>query len=211
VVPDSPDAYWNHNTAFHSEILRRCDETVGDVLDIGCGDGLLVSRMAGTGRHVFGIEPDPQAAEQARRRCAGLTNVTVIERTFDEASLDDSSFGFVALVATLHHMDTSAALRRCVRLLCPGGRLYVLGLTRIASRTDLAFAVASIPRARTVGALRNEQWPDDVPTIEPSETLTDIRDRARLLLPGARLRRRAYYRYSLEWTKPWASRDEVSF
>jgi SAM-dependent methyltransferase len=202
VVPDSPDAYWNHNTAFHAEILRRCDQTVGDVLDIGCGDGLLLARTANRGRHVVGIEPDPQAAEQARRRCADLTNVTLIERTFDEASLDESSFGFVALVATLHHMDTSAVLHRCVRLLHPGGRLYVLGLTRIASRTDLAFALASIPRARAVGAMRNEHWPDGVPTTEPSETLTDIRDQARVLLPGARLRRRAYYRYSLEWTKP---------
>ncbi len=202
MVPESPDAYWNHNTAFHVEILRRCDETVGDVLDIGCGDGLLLSRMARTGRHVVGIEPDPQAAERARRRCANLTNVNLVECTFDEASLDESSFGFVAVVATLHHMDTSAALRRCVRLLRPGGRLYVLGLTRIASKADFAFAVASIPRARVVGALRHEQWPDDVPTVEPSETLTDIRDQARLPLPGARLRRRAYYRYSLEWTKP---------
>lgn len=197
-----PDDYWNHNTAYHAEIMRRCDETVGDVLDVGCGDGLLVSRLARTGRHVFGVEPDPGAVEQARQRCSHLTNVTLIEGTFEAASLVESSFGFVALVATLHHMESGEALRRCVRLLRPGGRLYVLGLTRIASKTDLAFAVAAIPRARAVGAMRKEHWPDGVPTTTPSETITAIRNQARLLLPGARLRRRAYYRYSLEWTKP---------
>lgn len=184
MVPDLPDDYWNHNTAFHAEIMRRCDGTVGDVLDVGCGDGLLVSRLARTGRHVFAVEPDPRAVEQARHRCSDLTNVTLIEATFEEASLEESSFGFVALVATLHHMETGQALGRCVRLLRPGGRLYVLGLTRIASKADLAFAVAAIPRARAVGTMRKDHWPDGVPTTEPFETLTDIRNQTRLLLPG---------------------------
>lgn len=202
MAPDSRDDYWNHNTAFHAEIVRRCNETVGDIVDVGCGDGLLVSHLAGTGRRVVGIEPDLEAAEQARRRCSDLANVTVMESRFEDAALDDGAFGFIALVATLHHMEISAALGRCARLLHRGGRLYVLGLTRLSSTTDFAFAVASMPRARLVGAMRHEAWPEGVPTTDPRETFSDIRDHAGNLLPGARLRRRAYYRYSLEWTKP---------
>jgi hypothetical protein len=80
--------------------------------------------------------------------------------------------------------------------------LYVLGLTRIDTRRDLAFAIRSLPRARIVGALRGERWPEDVPVAEPPQTFAQVRPEAEEVLKGARLRRRAYYRYSLEWTKP---------
>jgi hypothetical protein len=60
----------------------------------------------------------------------------------------------------------------------------------------------SLPRARVVGAVRGERWPADVPVVEPAQTLPEIRADADAVLPGARLRRRAYYRYSLRWTKP---------
>ncbi len=199
---DSSSGYWNHNTAFHREILRRCATTSGRALDVGCGDGLLLSRLASTGRPVMGIEPDATAAALARQRCADLDHVTVLESTFDDVELTASSFGFVTLVATLHHMPAAQALERCARLLQPGGRLYVLALTRLASRTDLAVAYAAIPRARIVGALRHESWPAGVPVTDPAQTFSELRDEAREALPGATIRRRPYYRCSLEWQKP---------
>lgn len=201
VDPESDGEYWNHNTAFHPEILRRCAATTGDVLDVGCGDGLLVARIAGTGRSVVGIERDTGAAELARRRCAELPRVTIVESGFEQAQLEPGSFGFVTMVATLHHLDTAAALTRAADLLHPGGRLYVLGLVRIASKRDVAGAIVSIPRSLVVGAVRREHWPDGVPIADPEETFDELAREVRTTLPGARLRRRAYYRYSLEWTK----------
>jgi len=201
VGPDPDGDYWNHNTAFHPEILRRCAATTGDVLDVGCGDGLLVARIARTGRPVVGIERDPGAADVARRRCADLPRVAIVESGFEQVQLETRSFGFVTMVATLHHLDTAAALTRAAELLHPGGRLYVLGLVRIASKRDVAGAVAAIPRARVVGAVRREHWPDGVPIADPEQTFDELAREVRTTLPGARLRRRAYYRCSLEWTK----------
>jgi 2-polyprenyl-3-methyl-5-hydroxy-6-metoxy-1,4-benzoquinol methylase len=37
--------YWNHNTAYHPWLVSIAAEHRGDVLDIGCGDGLLAKRM----------------------------------------------------------------------------------------------------------------------------------------------------------------------
>jgi 2-polyprenyl-3-methyl-5-hydroxy-6-metoxy-1,4-benzoquinol methylase len=37
--------YWNHNTAYHPWLVFIAAEHHGDVLDIGCGDGLLAKRM----------------------------------------------------------------------------------------------------------------------------------------------------------------------
>lgn len=33
--------YWNHNTAYHPWLYSIAAEHHGDVLDVGCGDGLL--------------------------------------------------------------------------------------------------------------------------------------------------------------------------
>ena len=131
-----------------------------------------------------------------------LSNAAVVEADFMDAGLDHSSFGFVTMIATLHHMDTRAALNRAVDMLNGGGVLYVLGLTRIDTRRDLAFAIRSLPRARIVGALRGEQWPDGVPVADPRQTFEEVRRDVEAVLVGARLRRRPYYRFSLEWTKP---------
>ncbi|MFV0407912.1 MAG: hypothetical protein ACK5LN_14010 [Propioniciclava sp.] len=44
--------YWNHNTTYHAELLAAAPSSGGDVLDIGCGDGLFVKKLA-----VVGLQP----------------------------------------------------------------------------------------------------------------------------------------------------------
>jgi len=198
--------YWNHNTAFHSEIVRRCSSTAGPILDVGCGDGLLVERLSQSGRQVLGLEPDASTAEHARRRCSALTNVTIVSATWERALLDAGSFGFISMVATLHHLDISQALRRAADLLAPGGVLYVIGIARLTSRTDYAHALVSMPRARVVGVLRREKWPVDMNTKGPEMGYSQVRREAVAVLPGARVRRRPYYRFSVDWRKPAAAR-----
>jgi 2-polyprenyl-3-methyl-5-hydroxy-6-metoxy-1,4-benzoquinol methylase len=53
--------YWNHNTAYHPWLVGIAAEHRGDVLDVGCGDGLLAQRLAPVSRSVTGIDPDPAA------------------------------------------------------------------------------------------------------------------------------------------------------
>lgn len=51
--------YWNHNTAYHGWILCTAQrDDVRDVLDVGCGDGLLLQRLAPHVTTAVGIEPD---------------------------------------------------------------------------------------------------------------------------------------------------------
>ena len=44
--------YWNHNTAYHPWVLALARGR--DVLDVGCGEGLLVERLAPLARSVGG-------------------------------------------------------------------------------------------------------------------------------------------------------------
>lgn len=76
--------YWNHNTAYHPRVLRRAARHRGDCLDVGCGDGLLLQRLAPAARTVTGIDVDEQATTRARHRVAQFANVTVKRISFDD-------------------------------------------------------------------------------------------------------------------------------
>ena len=47
---------WNHNTAYHSELLAAAPGPDSKVLDVGSGDGLLVSKFAEVVHDVRGID-----------------------------------------------------------------------------------------------------------------------------------------------------------
>jgi hypothetical protein len=100
---------WNHNSAYHAEALRAAPGRSGRALDVGCGDGLLMSKLA-----------------------AGAQVVPV------------------RVLSALHRASTYEGMR----------------------------------------------------TARPRESLGEIRAAATHVLPGCRVRRRFWYRYSLVWTKP---------
>ena len=55
--------YWNHNVAFHRRIVRDAALRSGSALDVGCGDGLLLARLATVCRCAVGLETDEWAAQ----------------------------------------------------------------------------------------------------------------------------------------------------
>lgn len=55
------------------------------------------------------------------------------------------------------------------------------------------------------GLLTRRLWEHTAPVAEPEETHAQVRKAASALTPGATLRRRLYWRYSLVWRKPGVS------
>jgi SAM-dependent methyltransferase len=200
--------YWNHNTAYHPWILRVLGRR-SRVLDVGCGDGLLLTRLAATADHVVGLEPDPAAAAAARARVADLSAVAVVETGFLDYR-PAQAFDAVVFVASLHHIGLEVGLGRAVELLAPGGVLVVVGLARNHSPADWVRSALSIPLNQLVGRLRHEQSDIGVPVSEPVETYADLRRVVRTLLPGARWRHGLHYRYLLRWTAPPAHRPRLA-
>lgn len=119
-----PD-YWNHNTAYHPWILRAVAERpVRDALDVGCGDGLLLARLAPLVDTATGLEPDPGTYERARVRLADVDNVTVRPCSFEDWGAGAGSIDLVTMVASLHHMDLTGRLRRHVSCCAPAGNCW---------------------------------------------------------------------------------------
>ena len=80
------------------------------VLDVGCGDGGLVERLAAHGFDAVGV--DPHAPPRPRLIQEQVERVGSIGR-----------FDVVCAVMTLHHVQLDPVLAAIARLLRPGGRL----------------------------------------------------------------------------------------
>ena len=103
---------WSHNDAYAALVLhhaRRVRATGGtEALDVGCGTGNLVRRLAGVFPAVTGIEPDASTAEKARRTTADLANVRILNQPFGESCRN--RYDLITFVAVLHHLPLQATL-----------------------------------------------------------------------------------------------------
>jgi ubiquinone/menaquinone biosynthesis C-methylase UbiE len=183
-------------------ILAIAEDLNGDVLDVGCGEGLLVERLAKVSRSVTGIDGDEQALNQARARVAALANAAIRHSDFMEIEVVPDSYDLLTFVAVLHHLDLEGALRQSAEMLRPGGRLLVVGLSANKSAADYARSALLVLPVRLMSRIHHEDRTVKVIAIPPKESFSEIALTVHRLLPGARLRRAPYYRYVLDWTKP---------
>ena len=92
----------------------------GALLDVGCGSGAFLARMRGLGWHVAGVEPDPAAAEAAKR-VHGIDVETELSR------FGDRRFDAITMHHVIEHLpDPHAEVARIARYLAPGGRLVIV-------------------------------------------------------------------------------------
>jgi SAM-dependent methyltransferase len=89
----------------------------GPILDVGCGDGVLLEALASRGRVAVGLERGEPAA-------SGHLDVRQVEIVdFDERP---GEWAAVVFWHTLEHLrDPRAAVRRACRLLAPSGLLII--------------------------------------------------------------------------------------
>lgn len=193
--------YWNHNVHYEPVILGAVPPGCAAALEVGCGDGRLLRALAARCLEVTGIDSDARMVSLARRNCAGMPNVAVIERDFLAQPFRKESFDFACANTVLHHMDFRAALRALRDLVRPGGRIAVVGLGRDTFPADLPRALAASPVNRVLRAVHGEGGPG-APVREPEMTWAQARAAALEVLPGARYRRHLLWRYSLVWRKP---------
>ncbi len=95
--------YWNHNTAYHDWILKQI-KLGSQVLDVGCGDGLLVQKLADIAEKAVGIEPHGPSAQAAKRRLHGVKNAQIMGSDLESFSTEKASLDTIIFVASIHHM-----------------------------------------------------------------------------------------------------------
>ena len=108
---------------------------LGDLLDIGCGQGRLLKLLASRAQRVVGVDIDPRARQLARAEVllAGLPNCTLRQGDMNALPFADEEFDTVILDDVMGDAGAPAqALNEAVRLTRPGGRILMLADTRDA-------------------------------------------------------------------------------
>lgn len=197
-VPDAER--WNHNIEYHP-LLADAVSGAPNVLDVGCGEGMLARRIRSTGATVTGIDPDPASIALAREQSPD-GDITYLEADFLTHPFPAESFDGIVSIAALHHMDTVEALTRMRTLLRPGGTLAVIGMARSTFPADLPWEAAALLTS-VKDRLFRAQWAHPSPVVwPPPQTYPETRRTAAELLPGVHYRRHLLWRFSLIWTKP---------
>jgi ubiquinone/menaquinone biosynthesis C-methylase UbiE len=102
----------------------------GTLLDLGCGDALLLQRVAKRFARVVATDVSPAAIEQAREQLRGKPYEARVELRVLDANqalpFADRSFDKVVSLSTLQYiLDPEAFLRECARVIAPAGLLLV--------------------------------------------------------------------------------------
>jgi len=199
---------WNHNTHHHGTILRLLPPHPDVVLDVGCGDGSFAALLGRTATSVLALDVDPVQVQITKSRCRAQRNVRVQEGEFLTANLPSEHFDAVTALASFHHMPFEPAASEAKRVLKPGGRLIVLGVwTDRSTASDLALNLSS---TALNGVLRRLRGRDVMaaPATMPTMSFPEVKQAARECFPGARIKRRRLWRYTLTWEKP-KGRDQT--
>jgi len=119
--PHVVEHYLAKRVAFIGRLLDS-----GDVLDAGCGTGVVASRLADDGYSVTGLDPSAGMLRFLEERDQ---RVTAVHGSATDMPFEDGSFDLTYCVAVMHHIAAPdlvhQALGEMVRVTRPGGLILV--------------------------------------------------------------------------------------
>jgi ubiquinone/menaquinone biosynthesis C-methylase UbiE len=98
------------------------------VVDIGCGPGTAVRVASRRCERATGVDPDPTSRRLARwlNTLGRRHNVQIVEGSAEALPLPDDSATVVWSITAVHHWtDRAAGLAEALRVLVPGGRVFL--------------------------------------------------------------------------------------
>ena len=128
------------------------------VLDVGCGNGYILSKYAQEGSKVCGIDITSAAIHLSRRRFE-LLNLpgAFFVANAEELPFEDQAFDCVCSMGVLHHTpNTKKTVGEIYRVLKPGGRLIVMFYHRNSALYRLKFSLISLLTYKTIQQSVNE-------------------------------------------------------
>lgn len=135
---DSKAARATERSYLNPEIIKQRVRTIEalalrageQVLDAGCGPGLLAEQMAiavGSKGQVTGVDFSQDMLELANKRCSELENVQLQQGSVEALEFEDESFDVVTCTQTLLYVENvDLAIDEIQRVLKPGGRVAIL-------------------------------------------------------------------------------------
>ena len=123
------------------------------MLEVGCGTGLILSRLSPIASSAVGVDLSPGMLRHARER-----GLDVREGSATALPFDDASFDSVCSFKVLAHVEPiETAFAEVARVVRPGGTVVV----ELYNRWSLRYLARRVAGARRIGRAHDE---DDIPT-----------------------------------------------
>ena len=156
-----------HNRALHRALVElTVSRPLGDLIDVGCGQGRLLKLLASRAQRAVGVDIDADARRFARAELllAGLPNCTLRKGDMHSLPFGDGEFDTVILDDVLDASERPVdAIHEAKRLLRPGGRILVLSSVGDRNVADIGRSLADWCRT----AHLRLSTPRPIPTRSP--------------------------------------------
>lgn len=148
----------NESVEFSARLHEYASFAGKDVLDVGCGNGYVLSRYARAGARTVGVDLTRAAVELCRSRFAHMDLPGEFRQANAEAlPFPDNTFDCVTSMGVLHHTpNTAAAVAEVFRVLKPGGRLIVMFYHRNSALYRVGFPLQRLLTGKSTQQLVNE-------------------------------------------------------
>lgn len=192
--------YWNHNTAYYAWIKA---ETVHcrSILDVGCGDGALISYLNDGSKELLGIDSEQTCIDKANGENK-TKNTEFVCLSFEDFGTE-RRFDAVTFVASLHHMNMEAAIEKAAGLLKDDGELLIVGLAKPSNIIDFIIEGLRIIPSSIISRIKHMKSSEskNIPVSYIFPSMNEVRKTANTLLPGHTIKYGLFYRFLLKWTK----------
>jgi len=131
-----------------------------EILEIGCGGGLICEELALRGAIVVGVDPSKKALESARASTEKANigqNASFLQGYAEKLPYADGSFSVIVCLDTLEHVrDLNATLGEIARVLAPGGIFIFDTINRtLLARLVLIWIGERIPASSLVPGIHH--------------------------------------------------------
>ncbi len=182
----------------------------GDVLELGCGTGLILERMAPIARKAVGIDFSEGMLRRARSRGLDVRLGDISDLPFEDASFD-LTYAFKVLP---HVRDTDRAIREAVRVTRVGGHV----LLELYNPWSLRYLAKKVAGPQPIGDHRTEtdiftRWDSPLEArrlVPPQAELVGVHG-VRVLTPFAALHRMRVLGPGLRRAEALASRSALRY
>ncbi|HEX6715612.1 MAG TPA: class I SAM-dependent methyltransferase [Pyrinomonadaceae bacterium] len=180
---DSADGRNYHFHVRRQRVLELLPETLGRVLDVGCGPGVMTEVVLERGGTFDGVDLSPEMISEAKEKFGHLPNVSFAVGNIEAIDASDSSYDQLICMAVIEYLKTpDRAMAEMARVLKPGGIAIITMPKRWhVSRVTVAATKPVRLLARMLGAATADHLPRL--RLQPQE-LDDAARRAGLIPEG---------------------------